>query len=246
MKLNYLRRFIILELEEYWNFPVFEFIVFTALIALLNGISSGIHSHIHGYGLIYQILIVSVMVSRSFAGSINRREIITLLSYPVKRWKLLLSKIITTLFMIFIILAFSVSLNIPLLGLSPLNPDIYVAMAIMFTQLLYLCTVAMTISIVLKNEVLSIFTFILLLFGLEFSLGTSGAPYRFFTLFGGNEVMFRYITFFLHPKQLPPFVEPKLPFTFQEFTIALGYPLLTSAILLAILFAYFQWVMQID
>ncbi|MDH5770720.1 MAG: ABC transporter permease [Candidatus Bathyarchaeota archaeon] len=240
-----LGRLTILELEQYWSFPVFEIVLFTALLAIQNVASTRINSYVRDGGLIYLILITATIVSRSFAGSIGRREIKTLLSYPIKRWEILLAKFITNLLIVFGILAFVVFLNIPLLGLDLFNIEIYILIAILFIQLFYLCTIATTISAVVKNEALSIFVFIFLLFGLEFSLGPSEAPYKYFTLFKGNEVMFGYITFLLRPPQSPfGFVEP--PFTFQEFTTALGYPLLTSVILLIILLIYFQWIMQID
>lgn len=237
-----LGRLIILELEEYWSFPVFELVVFTALLALLS--TEGLRSYIFGSGLLYHILIVATIIPRSFAGSMSHREIVTLLSYPVKRWKLLSSKIVTNLLMIVAVFAFAVSLNIPLLNLSTQNPDIYVTIAVIFIQLLYLSTIVMTISLALKNEVLSVFTSILLLFGLEFSLKTFGAPLKYFTLFEGNNVIFNYLAFIIHPPS-SGYPVPS-PFTFEEFAIALGYPLLTSAILLAILFIYFERVMQID
>jgi len=236
-------RLIILELEGYWSFPMFEIILFTALLSILNRLLPSasyldLNSYAYSFGILIQLLIPGMIIPRSFAGSISRREIVVLLSYPVKRWAVLLSKIITNCLVLFAAYSFAVLVNVPLLGLNPLQPAPYILMAIIFIQTLFLCTTAMFISITLKNEIVSIFVYILLFFGLEFNLKTFGNPYPYFTLMKGNDVMYKYLTSFIYPH--------RNPFTVQEFNIALGFPLLTSLLLIIISLIYFQWVMQID
>lgn len=236
-------RLIILELEEYWGFPLFEIVLFAALLSVLNRLtySAGyldLNVYTHSFGFLLHILIVGVIVSRSFAGSINKREIVVLLSYPVRRWAVLLSKIVTSCFVVFGAYAFAVLIDIPLLGLNPFQPAPYILMAIIFVRTLFLCTVVMFMSIALKNEMISMFVFTLLFIGLEFTLETFEDPYPYLTSMKGNEVMYDYLTSFFYPMGAH--------FTAQEFNIALGFPLLTSLILIIISLIYFQWMMQID
>jgi ABC-type transport system involved in multi-copper enzyme maturation permease subunit len=235
-------RLIILELEEYWGFPLFEIVLFAALLSILNRITTlhyrQLDVYTWGFGTLLHILIVGVIVPRSFAGSINKREIVVLLSYPVKRWAVLSSKIITSCFVVFGAYALAVLIDIPLLSLNPFQPAPYILMAIIFIRTLFLCTVVMLISIALKNETISMFVSTLLFLGLEFTLTTFEDPYPYLTSMKGNEVMYDYLTSFFYPM--------RAHFTAQEFNIALGFPLLTSLILIVISLIYFQWMMQID
>lgn len=251
MRLKSLGRLVIMELEEYWAFPVFELVLFATMVAMLNRISTHGYRDLilyasHDVVFIFQILIVGAIVSRTFAGSIHSREVLVLLSYPVKRWGVFLSKIIANFLTIFAIFAGVGLLNIPLMGLSPLEPAVYVLIAIILVQLFFLFTVDIAISLALKNEIISIFVFILLMFGIEFFAATLGFPYRYFTLSKGSEVMFGYLTFLAHASSTPSPVTGEPPFTFQEFTVALTFPLLTSIFLLVISLIYFQWMMQLD
>jgi len=241
-------RLIIWELEEYWSFPIPEIIIFIAVFSLL-GYTPAPTSFSMRYWLlensltrtpIFLILIVGVLFSRSLAGSIGNREMIVLLSFPVKRWHIFLSKLIVNFLMIFIIFGSILMSNIPLLALSPLEPAAYISLMILLLQLLFLSSVTIVMSLITKNGIASILTSILLLYGLEFALCDEPTPLKCFSLDGGVRIMFDYLVRVFYP----------LPrggrFTYIDFILALLFPLLTSITLIISAFIYFQWIMEID
>lgn len=234
-----LRRLLILELERYWNFPVAEVIFAIAMFAFWNrqlradqlGLS-------YVYVPIFLIFIVGVTTARSFAGSIGSREMITLLSYPLERRSIFVAKFIVNLLMPFALFAVVVLFTNPILGLNILEPEIYVTMTILFVHTLFLCSVAMLISLAVKSETMSVFAFVLSLFGFEFSLVFLESPYVYLTLVGGHNVIFEYLTSL--------FNSTYSRYAFQDFTLAFAFPLATSAVVLIASFIYFQWIMQLD
>jgi hypothetical protein len=152
---------------------------------------------------------------------------------------LLLSKITVNFLAFFAALSFAVLLNVPLLGMSFLEPAPYILIAIVSVQVLFLFALSMFISLMLKNEVISAFVFLLLMFGLEFNpIATSGGTFSNLTQIKSNNVMYQYLCSFFYP------VKP--PITVQDFGLALGFPLLVTLVLFALSFIYFQWVMQLD
>lgn len=238
-----LARLIMLELETYWGFPVFELVIFTALISILNnppifGGYEQINSGIYGLGILLQMLIIGVLVPRSFAGSISRRETNALLSYPIKRTILLASKIIASFLVFFVALSIGVLINVYLLGVSYFEPAPYVLMAIIGVQVLFLSSLSIFISLLLKNEVLSIFTFLLIMLGLEFNPSSASGFLSNFTQIRSNNTMFQYLTNILYGNRATP--------NMGDFNIALGFPLLTGLALIAASFIYFRWRLQLD
>ena len=250
MKTNsMLAKLMILELEAYWSFPVFELVLFTSLLSILNrpfqplrhqfNISI-LNGGIYGLGILLQILIIGVLIPRSFAGSINRRETNVILSYPVKRTTLLASKILANFLLFFGLLSLGVLINAYLLGLSYFEPAPYVLIAIIGVQVLSLCGLSMFISLVLKNEVISIFAFLLLMLGLEFNpMAMSGFALNL-TQIRSNNVMYQYLVGVLYGK------DTGYAYVFQDFSMALGFPFFMGLLLIVASFIYFQWVLQID
>ena len=245
-----LAKLMTLELEAYWSFPVFELVLFTSLLSILNRPFQPFSSHefnvpllndgIYGLGILLQILIIGVLIPRSFAGSINRRETNVILSYPVKRKTLLASKILTNFLLFFGLLSLGVLINTYLLGLSYFELAPYVLIAIIGIQVLFLCGLSIFISLLLKNEVISIFAFLLIMLGLEFNpMAMSGFASNL-TQIRSNDVMFQYLVGVLYGKN------PGYTYTFQDFSTALGFPLLIGLLLIVASFIYFQWVLQID
>lgn len=245
MKLNSsFARLMLIEVEAYWNFPVFELVLFTALLSVLNrpaGFTSGYFELNHGFyglGILLQMLIIGIIIPRTFAGSINSRQVVVLLSYPIKRWTILLSKLLTNFIVLTAALSLGVILNSSLLGLSLLEPAIYILLGVIAIQVLFWCALSMFISIMLKNEAVSVFVFLLLMFGLEFNpLATSGT-YAYLTQLRSNNVMYNYLT--------SMFYRTTSLFTFQDFTTAIVFPVSISLILIILSVVYFEKVMQVD
>lgn len=220
-------RLCVLEFEEYWRFPIFELVLFAAMLTLLNyEIYSTTSVTINSPYIL--ILIVGVVVPRSFAGSINSGETTVYLSYPVKRGSLLAAKFLVSFFLIFALFTFATSLYIPLINYS-LQGTLINAL-VLFVDVLFLCTAATAMSFLIKSETVTAFVFILAFLGIEFSLGNVQAPYKYFALQWGPNVIRNY---------------PRL-YTLQDFTAAFILPLVLSGILLLATFVYFRWIMQID
>lgn len=245
MTLRTFIRLLIWEFEEYWDFPVLEIVLFTAILSLLlypfHTTFSGRYSVLADILLrvpIFLIFIAAVPLSRSLAGSISRREMVMLLSLPVKRWSVFFSKFIANFFSLFTVFGGVMLINVPLLALNPLEPALYISLMILLIRILFLCTISMTISLVIKSETLSTLNSILLLYGYEFSVYALEPPYKYLSLTEGGNVMFNYLAGLFHM--------PDSGFMFQDFAVAFLFPILTSAILLVATFTYFCWVMQID
>jgi ABC-type transport system involved in multi-copper enzyme maturation permease subunit len=236
-------RLLTLELQTYWSFPALELVIFTALLSILNnppffGGYQQLNSGIYGLGILLQMLIIGVLVPRSFAGSISRRETNVLLSYPTKRTILLASKIAASFLVFFGALSLGVLFNVYLLGVSYFELAPYVLIAVISVQILFLCGLSLFISLLLKNEVLSIFAFLLIMFGLEFNPAATSGFLSNFTQIRSNNVMFQYLTTILYGS--------KATVTLGDFGIAIGFPLLTGLALIAASFIYFRWVLQLD
>jgi ABC-type transport system involved in multi-copper enzyme maturation permease subunit len=198
----------------------------------------GLNAGFYGLGVLIQILIIGTIIPRTFAGSLNRREMVVLLSYPTKRWKVLLSKIAVGFAVPFVALSVGVLLNTHLVGTSFLRLEPYILMGVIAIQLLYWCSLSMAISIFLKNEIVSIFVFLLLMLGLEFNPLTLSGQYAYLTQLRSNMVMFDYISCFIYGSQSR--------YSFSDFSVAISFPLLVSLALILLSMVYFEKVMQLD
>ena len=194
--------------------------------------------HSIGTVTIFSIFIVGALFSRSLAGSISKREMVVLLSYPVKRWSVLLSKFIVNFLTLFALFGAVFLFNIPILALDPLEPALYISLMILFLQLLFLCTVSMALSLTIKTETMSVLSSILLLFGFDIAATGLKPPYRYLSFTSGGGLLFDYFTGL--------FYGAVSRFTFQDVVLAFSFPVLTSVLLLVLSFIYFQWIMQID
>jgi ABC-type transport system involved in multi-copper enzyme maturation permease subunit len=236
------------ELQEYWDFPILEIAAATALFSILNWSYALIYPETR-----YQILgvmivgpttfpvtfslclIVGAILSHTFAGSLSKEETKMLLSYPVKKWWLLLSKYVTNLFVFFIIYTAAISINIPLLSLSPLEPMLYVTLVSVFIQLLFMCSIVMFISLVLKNEVASVLASIFLLLSMEI-YGTNQNNLLSFSIRYG--MIFRFFEQIFH--------NVTTEVVLQDVLTAIAFPVLVSGLLVALSFLYFNHIMEFD
>jgi len=232
-------RLILIEFEQYWNFPAFELVLFAALFSVLNRYPSSPGNYFMSVGPMVQILVISVLIPRSFAGSFSRREMNVLLSYPVKRWEILASKTVTAFLVFFGALVFAFLLYVPLSAISLFSDEIYTVLGVVALHTAFLVSTAIFISLAIKNEAMSAFFLVLTLLGLEFTLTTSQEPYRYFALTKGGDVLWAWTWKSLHPS-FPREV------AFGQFSIALAYPLVTSILLIVASFIYFKWIMQLD
>ncbi|MGD6808332.1 MAG: ABC transporter permease [Candidatus Bathyarchaeia archaeon] len=170
-----LRRLLVWELEESFAFPMLEVILVIAVLTVLTpaiievspafsyvNLTSGIQPI-----FLFLIFIAGVLFCHSYAGSISKGETKMVLSYPVQRSKLFLAKFIALFTVLSIVYIGVFALQIPLLALNPFEPMFYASLLLVILQLFLVCTMSTFLSVVTKNEVLSILASALLFFGIE-------------------------------------------------------------------------------
>lgn len=172
---NQLRKLLTWELEEYLAFPIIEVIILIAICTVLtpsiietsatlsyNNLLSGIHTV-----FLFLIFVAAALFCHSYAGSLSKGETKLVLSYPVQRSYLFLSKFLALFTVLFAVYAGVFMLQVYLLALSPFEPLLYASLLFVALQLLLVCAISTALSVITKNEMLSILVSALLLFGIE-------------------------------------------------------------------------------
>jgi hypothetical protein len=173
--LNQLRKLFAWEIEEYLAFPIVELVIFIAIFTVLtptiieisatrsySNLLSGIQTI-----FLFLIFVAAALFCHSYAGSLSKGETKLILSYPVQRSQLFLAKFLALFTVLFAVYAGVFALQIYLLALSPFEPLLYASLLFVALQLLLVCTISTALSVITKNEMLSILVSALLLFGIE-------------------------------------------------------------------------------
>jgi len=242
MASNRFFKLIVWEFEEFLNFPILEFLIAsTVFLVLFQPITHLPFSTIwenlnrsNSFLVIFIIFIACAVFSRSYAGTLDRGEIKTLLSYPIKRWELFSAKFITQFFVLSAIYLAIFSLNIPLMGLSPFEPMLYASILGLLLHLLVVCSVTTTVSLLIKKETITVLASAIPLFGLE----TIGGNDSFFTGLGRSNVIFNFF------KQSIAVSSESV--AFEDFVLAVAFPIVISAVLLLVSLVYFSFIMEVD
>jgi len=169
------RKLLVWELEECFAFPMLEVVLVGVVLTVLTPIIIEISSAFSYINLLsgiqtvflFIIFIAGVLFCHSYAGSLSSGKAKLVLSYPVKRSSLFLSKFIALFVVLLVVYVGVFAMQIPLLALDPFEPMFYVSMLLVALQLFLVCTIATVLSVVTKNGVLSILASALLLFGIE-------------------------------------------------------------------------------
>jgi len=239
-------RLVLWEIENCLNLPVLSLIVASAILAVLvqsttiTGFSHNYRDLSTGATTIFLILtlVTCTLFSHSFAGSFGRGDLKRMLSYPVKRWQIFISKVFALNLIIFGIYASAYAMNLYINAISLLEPMFYVSLFTIFLQLLFVCAISVSISMIAKSELMSIVVSFLLIFGLDntFNSGIFTSMGRFSNIFG----YFEQIT---HPGSRSAALAAV---TFEQFTGSIVFPLLTAVIVLGLVFVYFTRKMEVD
>jgi ABC-type transport system involved in multi-copper enzyme maturation permease subunit len=235
------------ELEENLSLPVIVFLIVSAIISTLAQPVTSISPELnfvnlyHGSDTIFLFLTFSAcaFLSRSFAGSIGRGETKLLLSYPVKRWQLFLSKFMAMFFAVFFIYGAAYSVHLYLDSLSLLEPMFYLTLFVFLLQLMFVCVVTVAISMLVKNEIMSLFASILLLLGFDNIVGIQS----YISTHGRFRVLFGYFGELTH--ETPPFGDTFIV-TADDVLVAILGPVLVFAVLIVLSFVYFVRFMEVD
>ena len=233
------------EIENCLSLPVLSLIVASAIIAVLvqsksiTGFSHNYSDLSTGASTIFLILtlVTCTLFSHSFAGSFGRGDLKIMLSYPVKRWQIFVSKVFALNLIIFGIYASAYAMNLYINAISLLEPMFYVSLFTIFLQLLFVCAISVGISMIAKSELISIVVSFLLIFGLDNTFHDN------FTSIGRFSNIFGYFEQITHPGSHS--VSP-IAITFEQFTGSILFPLLTAVVVLGIVFVYFTRKMEVD
>jgi ABC-type transport system involved in multi-copper enzyme maturation permease subunit len=190
--------------------------------------------------LIFQITFIAVFFSKSVADQIEKREILILLSHPVKRTSILLAKFLTNITVILLIFAAITFTKGLLMGLGPFHPAHYIALLTILIQTLFFSAISLACSTFSKSAWASIILPTITFFALAFSFPQK-STYNYLSPTMGMQIIFQYLTALFIPNQG---LSLNLP-TEQEFQGAIFFPIATSIFLLLISFAYFRK-MEVD
>ena len=240
------QRLVLWEIEECLNLPLLSLIIASAIIAVLVQTSSNralANSYINlydGSSTIFLILtlVASILFSHSFAGSLGKGELKRMLSYPVKRWQVFLSKVIAINLIVFGVYASAFTLNLYLSSLSVFEPLFYVSLFVMFLQLLVVCAIGVAISLITKSEVMSILTSFLLILGIDYNLGVNS----YFSSQGRFMYIFGYFEQAAHNTNMAI----NTPVTFEQVALSIAIPIVVVAVALTAAFVYFTRKMEVD
>lgn len=233
------------ELEEYLSLPLLAFLVASAIIATLSYIyfspPSPYYNLFYGSATVLLILalVAGAFFARSYAGSIGRGETKLMLSYPVKRSELFLSKFTALFLVVFVIYVPVYYLHVYIDGIAAFDPLVFLTLLGLLLELMLASSVAVGISMATKNEIMSILATVLLLFGLDSILGynnllsAQGRVYHLLQYFGEQ----------LHGT-LP--VPSNFGVTANDTLLAVLVPIVAFFVLFGGSYVYFTRVMEVD
>jgi ABC-type transport system involved in multi-copper enzyme maturation permease subunit len=226
------------ELEESLSFPVFEFLVASTIFLILYrpitvfSFSATWENLRLGMNFVFLFLVfcLAAVFSRSWAGSFSKGEIKLLLSYPIKRGELFIAKFLALFLVLSLTFGTVFSINAPLLMLKPSEIVFYLSLATLLLQILLVSSITTAISLITKNEIISILVSTLLFFGLEIianDVNLLSANGRFGII-------------------LDYFTKQNTSYGLQDVGAAFAVPLVTSAVVLSLSFIYFTRFLEVD
>lgn len=235
--------------EEYLSFPMLEIIIATAVIGVLSQTTVVLHFN-DNYSVLYRLtgtlfmfitFGVGSVFAHGFAGGSSKGEDKLLLSYPVKRWHLFVSKFVALFFTFVVVFFASYSMHIYLAVLTPFEPQFFVGLFGLMLQILLVCTVTITVSLFTKNEAISILSPILLLIGLESVTGSE----NYLSAQGRLRYLSTHFDEYVLGRTAPGGLDVGV-LTPEALIITLSVPLIISVFLLVLSFVYFTHFMEVD
>jgi len=230
------------EFEEIWRLPTLELIIG---IAVFFGLSSttapsslplrqivDVEGNMFRLTL-FEMFIIAVLFARSVAGNIEKREILNLFTYPVKRVSILASKFIVNVSLIFIIFASVIVARGLLSQLEPWNTLMLIVLFILFLETLFFSTLSLLLSVIAKKTWATILLVIIFFFTITSFMPQLEPPLKYAIPTYGAQAMFSYLALGSHD------------YTFEDFTVALSSMVIMSIIFLLVSFIHFKR-MQVD
>lgn len=155
----------------------------------LTGAVAFIGSLLDNWLFIY-FFVFSVPLAISIGGVFETGEIRVLLSYPIKRWEILISKLVVNSVVLFLMstipVSFHLFLDIPITYL--IIPEVQTSILLLFFSLylriLFVCTITTFFAVISRNSKIAIFASFTTLFLLAAFISLLPEPYSFFVNFG--------------------------------------------------------------
>ena len=248
-------RLLLMEIENIWRFPTIELVIATAILNALRtpfpilpqneqvAVTFFIANPALTMSTLFLSFIIPVLVARVFAKGLSGNETRVLLSYPVKRWEILLSKVTVVLLPTFAIFSIVFFFNtFYMYQLSVSNPLPYAFLVPQFFSVALMTALAFIISLFAKDELKAVLFSLFILLFLGFSSEQMGAPYRYISPAQGSTLIMRYLEF-LYYGNLSNFLRSH---PILELQLAFGFPIVTTIVLLSVVFLYFQHKLDID
>ncbi|MHA1721999.1 MAG: ABC transporter permease [Candidatus Baldrarchaeia archaeon] len=248
------------EFDENFSFPVFEVLVFVAIFFLIGFTSQSMHPYMvwvpvfdmpfYGYldssltGCAFiSMFFTGFLFARNIAGKFSNREMKTLLSYPVKRRDLFLSKFFANFIVLYLLFGSVLVFDAVLTGFSVFSPLVGFTLLSLLIGLMFLCSVSMTISLLIKNEALSFFGVFFLIYGLEYYVSGLRKPYNTcFSVSHGSVNIAAYLLRMYYSGKASLFSY----ITFKMFLLSLGFQISIIVILMVVSFVYFVYFLEVD
>jgi ABC-type transport system involved in multi-copper enzyme maturation permease subunit len=235
------------EIEEYLSLPVLAFLIGSAIIATLaqtniNALPGNDYVNLYfGSSMVFTVLtlVAGAFFSRSFAGSIGRGETKLMLSYPIKRNRLFLSKLTAMFLPILVIYCTTYLMHVYLDNLGFFEPMLYVTLSAFILQLMMACAISVAISMVTKSEIMSVVASVFLLLGIDSIAGSNS----YLSGQGRFQSLFQYFGGITHGSL--PFGD-KLVVSPNDIVIAVLIPVLIFLLLIVLSFVYFTIYMEVD
>jgi ABC-type transport system involved in multi-copper enzyme maturation permease subunit len=236
------------ELEGNLTLPFLSLIIASAIIAVLSqqNVYPDPMSYINLYSgainiTFFLTFVACILFSHSFAGSFGRGELKRMLSYPVKRWQVFLSKVMALNIILFSVYTVVYALNFYLNPIGLLEPLFYVSLFVMFLQLLLVSAVSVCVSMITKSELISILATFLLFLGLDNALDYNSIFYSVFSSAGRLRYIFGYFEQITRDSWF--FVDP---ITLEQASVSMIIPFVIAVVVLLASFIYFTRKLEVD
>ena len=251
---------ILWEFEESFSFPVFEILIFVAVLFLIGFASQSMCPYrisisvpemslneyleysLSGCAFI-SMFFTGFLFARNVAGKFSNREMKTLLSYPVKRRDLFLSKFFANFIVLYLLFGSVLVFDAVLAGFSVFSPLVGFTLFSLLIGLMFLCSVSMTISLLIKNEALSFFGVFFLIYGLEYYVSGLKKPYNTcFSVSQGSVNIAAYLLRLYYSGKASLFSY----ITFKMFLLSLVFQISIIVVLMVVSFIYFVYFLEVD
>lgn len=245
----------LMEIENVWRFPALELVIATAILTALGTANPIVEQpellRIYHYGvnlswgtpIFFMFFIMPTLTARSIAKGLGGNEIRVLLSYPVKRWETFFVKVVIVFIPTFLIFAVAYLFNaFYMYQISPGNALPYGFMTSLLLPTLFITALSFGISFLTKDELKTVLLSLFTLLFLEFTSDRLATPFRYMSTSRTGTLINEYLISVSYGR-LTSFLRDH---TITDVQIALAFPILTSIILLAGSFVYFQFRLDID